>query len=84
MMHFNKAEEGRWIGMIFIPHSQSIYCLSFHLKHEGMNYMADNFKISRIIAVVNMIVKKISNVLVRPKKCLSKCRDRLQLTYEDL
>ena len=30
-----------------------------------------------------MIVKMISNVLVCPKKCLSKCRDRLQLTYED-
>ena len=49
-----------------------------------MNYIADNFKISRIIWVTNMIVKRIRNVLVCPKKCLSKCRNRLQLTYEDL
>ena len=47
-------------------------------KISGMNYIVDNLKISRII------VKRISNVLVFPKKCLSKCRDRLRLTYEDL
>ena len=75
MMHFNKTEASRWTGMIFIPQIHNIYCLSFHLKHKGMNYIADYFKISRIIGVTNMIVKRISNVLVCPKKCLSKCRD---------
>ena len=30
-----------------------------------------------------MIVKRIRTILVFQKKCLSKCRDRLQLTYED-
>ena len=29
-------------------------------------------------------MKRIINVLVFPKKCLSKCKDRLWLTYEDL
>ena len=77
MMHFNKTEAGRWTCMICIPEFHNIYCLSSHLKHEGMNYIADNFKISRIIGVTNIIVKRISNVLVCPKKCLSKCKDRL-------
>ena len=84
MIHLNKTEEGRWTGMIFIPRFHNIYCLYFHLKHEGMNYIDDNFKISRIIGVTNMIVKMISNVLVFPKKCLSKCRDKLQRAYEYL
>ena len=68
MMHFNKTEVGRWEDMILIPHLHNIYCLSFHLKHEGMNYIPGNFKISRIIGVTNIIVKKISNVLVYPKE----------------
>ena len=70
--------------MIFILQFHNIYCLSFHLKHEGMNYIVDNFKSSRIIGVTNLMVEKISNILVCPKKCLSKCRDMLRLTYEDL
>ena len=72
-----------WVSMIFIHQFQSIYCLSFCLKREGMNYLDDNFKISRIIWNTNMINTKISDVLVYPKKWLSKCRDRLRLTYED-
>ena len=84
MVQFKKTKAGRWTGMIFIPMLHIIYCLSFHLKHEGMNYIADHFKISRIIGVTNMIMKKISNALVHLKKCLSKCRDMLWLTYEDL
>ena len=48
-----------------------------------MNYIIENFKSSRIIGFTNMIVKWIRIVLVCQKKCLSKCRDRLQLTYED-
>ena len=84
MIHLNKTEEGRWTGMIFIPHSHNIYCLSFHLKYEGMNYFVDNFKSSRIIGVTNMVVEKISNIPIFTKKILSKCRDKLQLTYEDL
>ena len=70
--------------MNLIPHFHNIYCLSFHLKHEGMNYIVDNFKISRIIGVTNMIVKRISNVLVHSNKFLSKWRDMLRLTYEYL
>ena len=70
--------------MIFIPQFHNIYCLSFRLKNEGMNYIVDNFKSSRIIGVTNLMVEKISNILVCPKKCLSRCRDRLWLTYEDL
>ena len=84
MMHFKKIEIGKWTGMTFTPQFHSIYCLSFHLKQEGMNFIADNFKISRIIWNINMIATKMSDVLVYPKKCLSKCKDRLQLTYEDL
>ena len=49
MMHFNKTKAGRWTSMIFTSQFHSIYGLSFRLKHEGMNYIADNFKISRII-----------------------------------
>ena len=67
--------------MSFICQLHNIYCLYFDLKHEYMNYIVDNFKISRIIRVTNMIVEKISHILVCPKKCLSKCRYRLQLTY---
>ena len=52
MAHFNKVRACRWIGMIFIPQLHSVYCLSFHLKHEGMNYFFDNFKISRIIGIM--------------------------------
>ena len=58
MIYFNKTKVGRWTSMIFIPQLHNIYCLSFHLKHEGMNYIANNFKISRIIGVTNMIVKR--------------------------
>ena len=77
MIHVNNTKEGRWIGMTFIPQSHNIYYLSFHLKHEGMYYIVDNFKSSRSIGVTKMIVEKISNILVCPKKCLSKCKDRL-------
>ena len=56
MIHLNKTKEGRWRSKIFIPRFHNIYCLSFHLKHEGMNYIIDNFKSSRIIVVTNMIV----------------------------
>ena len=59
IIHLNKIEEGRWKCMIFIPLFHNIYYLSFNLKHEGMKYIAGNFKISRIIGVTNMIVKKI-------------------------
>ena len=76
MIHFNKVGEGRWIGMIFIPRFHNIYCLSFHLKYEGMDYIVDNFKSSMITGVTNMIMEKIRNILVCPKKCLSKCKDK--------
>ena len=81
MIHLNKTEEGRWIGMTFIPRSHNIDRLSLHLKHEGMDYIVDNFKISRIIGVTNMIVEKISNIPICTKKGLSKCRDMLRFTY---
>ena len=81
-MHFNKVETGMWAGMIFTPQPHSIYCLYFHLRHEGMNYVVDNFKISRIIRVTNMIVEKISDIPVCTKKSLSKWRDKLWLTCE--
>ena len=70
--------------MIFIPRFQSNYSLSFHLNHEGMNYIADNFNISRIIWNTNMTMENTSSTLVYPNKCLSKCRDRLCLTYKYL
>ena len=70
--------------MIFILQFHDIYCLLFHVKHEGMDYIVDNFKISKIIGVTNMIVEKINDIPVCTKKSLSKCRDRLRLTYEDL
>ena len=82
MLHFNKNNVGRWTGMIFIPRSHNIYCLSFHLKHEGMDYTVDNFKSSRMIGVTNMVVEKISNIHVCIKKILSKCRDMIRLTCE--
>ena len=49
-----------------------------------MDYIVDNFKISKIIGVTNMIVEKISNIPICTKKILSKCKDRLRLTCEDL
>ena len=67
MIHLNKIKEGRWTGMISIPQSHNIYCLSFHLKHEGMNYIIGNLKSSRIIGVTNMIVEKISNIPICTK-----------------
>ena len=70
--------------MIFILQFHDIYCLLFHVKHEGMDYIVHNFKISKIIGVTNMIVEKLSDIPVCTKKILSKCRDRLQLTCEDL
>ena len=48
-IHLNKIKAGRRTGMIFITQLHGIYCLSFRLNHEGMNYFAGNFKISRII-----------------------------------
>ena len=84
MIRLSKTEEGRWTCMILIPQFHNIYCLSFHLNREGMNYIVDNFKSSRIIGGTNMMVEKISKILVCPKKCLSKCKDRLWLTYEYL
>ena len=71
MLHLNKEKEGRWIGMTFIPQSHNIYCLSLHLKHEGMDYIIDNLKSSRIIGVNNMIVEKIRNILLCTNKSLS-------------
>ena len=44
MIHCNKIKIGMWMGMIFILEFHNIYYLSFLLKHEGMNYVADNFK----------------------------------------
>ena len=61
-----------------------IFIVYFHVKHEGMDYIVDNFKSSNIIGVTHMIVERISDILVCTKKSLSKCRDRLQLTYEYL
>ena len=82
MIRLNKTKEGRWIGMVFIPKYHNIYCLYFHLKHEGMDYIIENFKSSKIIGVTNMIAKKISNIPVCTKKSLSKWRDKLRLTCE--
>ena len=73
-----------WTGMIFISHCQDFYCLSLRLKCEGINYVADNFKILKIIRDTNTIITKLNNMLVYPKKCLSTCEDKLQLPYEDL
>ena len=82
MIHFNKVREGRWIGMNFIPQFHGIYCLSFHLKHEGMKYFVDNFKISRMIWNTKFL-KKIS-IHVYPNKVLGGCNDMLLLTYGDM
>ena len=49
-----------------------------------MDYVAGNFKIFEIIRVTNMIITKMNNILVYPKRCLSRCKDKLQLEYEDL
>ena len=84
MIHLNKVKQGRWKGMTFIPQLHNIYCWSFHLKHEGMDSIVDNFKSSNIIGGTNMIVEKMSDIPVCTKKSLSKCRDRLRLSYEDL
>ena len=84
MIHLNKAKEGRLIGMTFIPQSHNIYCISFHLRHEGMDYLVENFKISSIIGVTNMIVEKIGDIPACTKKIMSKCRDILRLLYEYL
>ena len=70
--------------MTFIPQSHNIYCLSFNLRHEVMDYIIENFKSSRIIGVTNMIEENIRNIHVCTKKILSRCRDRLRLTCEDL
>ena len=64
MIHFNKIDTCRWTCMIFISHCQDIYCLSFHLKCEGMNFVAHNFKISKIIRDTNMITTKMNEVLI--------------------
>ena len=82
MIHLDKTEEGRWTCMIFILQFHDIYCLYFHLKHESIDYIVDNFKSSRIIEVTNMIFEKISNIPVCTKKSLSKWRDKLRLTCE--
>ena len=84
MIHLNKTEEDRWTGMTFIPQSHNIYCIYFHLRHEGMYYLVENFKSSSIIGVANMIVKKIGDIPVCTKKSVSKCRDSLRLLYEYL
>ena len=84
MIHLNKTKEGRWTSMTFIPQSHNIYCLSFHLKHEGMDYIVDNSKISRNIGVTDLIMERIINIPICTKKSSSKCKDRLWLTCEDL
>ena len=58
MIHLNKTKEGRWTGMVFIPRFHNICCLSFHLKHEVIYYIVNNFKILWIIGVTNMIVER--------------------------
>ena len=70
--------------MIFILQFPDIYCLFFHVKHEGMDYIVNNFKSSKNIGVTNIIVEKISDIHVCTTKSLSKCRGRLRLTCEDL
>ena len=84
MIHFNNINTCMWIGMIFIPQFHSIYCLSFHLKHEGINYLVGNFKISRIIWNTKMSVAKMRDILVYPKKWLGKWKDILWMTYKYL
>ena len=69
-IHLNKIMAGRWTSMISITQLHGICCLPFHLNHEGMNYFADNFKISRIIWNTNVFLKRTDNIHVYPKKHL--------------
>ena len=82
MMHFNKIETSMWAGMIFTPQFHSIYCLSFRLKHEGMNLIADSFKILKNIEGTNINVPKMKNVLLCTKEYLKRYRNMLQLALE--
>ena len=52
LIHLNKTEEGRWKSMIFIPQFHNIYCLSFHLKHEGMNYIVTISKVQGLLGLL--------------------------------
>ena len=53
------------------------------MKCEGMNFLADNFEILKIIGDTNMIDTKMNSMFARPKECLSRCRDLLQLAFVD-
>ena len=83
MIHLIKTPKSIWKGMLFTLHFQNFNYLYFQLKNEGMDYVGDNFKILKIIQDTNMIITKMNNILVYPKRCLSRCRDMLQLAYED-
>ena len=82
MMHFNGTKTGMWIGIIFTSHFHDIYCLSFRLKCEGMNFVADNFDFLRIIGDTNMIITKLNNMFEHPKERLNRCMDMLQLAFK--
>ena len=70
-----------WINPFVLFHD--ICYLSFRLKLEGMNFVADSFKFLSNIRYTNMIITKRNNMLACPKECLNKYRGILQLVHQD-
>ena len=81
--NFNETDTSMWTGIIFTSHFHDIYCLSFRLKCEGMNFVADNFKFLKNIGDINMIITKMNSMFACPKECLSRCRDILQQAFKN-
>ena len=83
MMHFNRTEAGMWASIVFTSPYHDICYLSFHLKLQGTNFVADNFKFLKIIVDTDMIIRKFKKVFACPKESLNRCKHILQLALKD-
>ena len=68
-----------WASIVFTSPYHDICYLSFHLKLQGTNFVADNFKFLKIIVDTDMIIRKFEKVFACLKECLNGCKDILQL-----
>ena len=83
MMHFNGIMVGMWVGVVFTSPYHSICYLSFYLKLEGMNFVADNYTFLQIIDDTNMILRNFFNVFTCLKECLNMYMNILQCALKD-
>ena len=72
MMHLNRTERGMWACIVFTSPYHDICYLSFCLHFEGMNFVADNFKILNIVSDTAMIITKMNEIFACPKEFLKK------------